>query len=492
MKKKKISFIFLLLFLIGVAFGLTINEGGVYELNIDKEKINIFNDQLNFKESFVITNNYNNKIFIKLIKPNVSGWEVRFSEDAFYLNPNEKKLIDVEFLPNDNFDYSLNIITEDFIKISQDNSNYLGSYNFPIKVVNDIQNVTFSYKVFIDKREKPPVDFTLITYEKNVTPFDSFRFSIVGKNIFNDTEAIVKFYLDDNVYDFKKIFTPKEYVHIFEVKIPMLKPGFYNVKIDLISPEGEGNSFKNWVFNDKIYVGTYKNLEVVENLDKNFFLTRREIEVKNNGNINTTYKYSIDLNFLENLVTSLNIKEDYYSYNSGKLNIEKVVGVGGKESIVIKTNYWVYYLVFVIILGLVLGYYFRVNSNPLYIDNKVYHIVKSLNEGIKSLKVKIEFENIKEKEIEMLELIFRMPLYLSIKEGSFTLVEPKKVLKSNTQYKMIWKFKRFEKGESRILGFTLVNNKGILGDIKLPDLEIIVRVNGRERKYYKSFSTIKN
>ena len=48
-----------------------------------------------------------------------------------------------------------------------------------------------------------------------------------------------------------------------------------------------------------------------------------------------------------------------------------------------------------------------------------------------------------------------------------------------------------EQEDSRILGFALVNKRGILGDIKLPGLEIEVKVEGKVRKYYESFPTIK-
>jgi len=114
-----------------------------------------------------------------------------------------------------------------------------------------------------------------------------------------------------------------------------------------------------------------------------------------------------------------------------------------------------------------------------------------MNEGVKSLKIKIGFENIKENEIEELKVIFRMPSYLAIKDNSFSLTEPNHVLKGKKQFKLIWNFKRFEKDDSRILGFALINSRGILGDIKLPDLEFEVKIDGKIRRYYKAFPTIR-
>ena len=79
----------------------------------------------------------------------------------------------------------------------------------------------------------------------------------------------------------------------------------------------------------------------------------------------------------------------------------------------------------------------------------------------------------KESEIDKLKIVFRMPSYLQVKDDSFSLTEPKHVLKGDTQYKLVWDFTRFERGDTRLLGFNLVNKRGILGDVRLPDLDEI-------------------
>ena len=84
-----------------------------------------------------------------------------------------------------------------------------------------------------------------------------------------------------------------------------------------------------------------------------------------------------------------------------------------------------------------------------------------------------------------------MPSYLSVKDDSFLLTPPKQVLKGKSHYKLIWDFKRFEKEDSRILGFQMVNSKGILGDVRLEDLEFEVKINGRVKRYYTSFPVIR-
>ena len=84
-----------------------------------------------------------------------------------------------------------------------------------------------------------------------------------------------------------------------------------------------------------------------------------------------------------------------------------------------------------------------------------------------------------------------MPTYLSVEEQSFLISSPNKVLKGHTEYKLVWEFKRFELNDSQIMGFTLINKKGILGDIKFSDLEIEVHNKGRIKKYYEKIPNVK-
>ena len=80
---------------------------------------------------------------------------------------------------------------------------------------------------------------------------------------------------------------------------------------------------------------------------------------------------------------------------------------------------------------------------------------------------------------------------MNVKEGSFLLVEPNHVLKGRDLYKLVWDFKKFEKNDSRILGFTVVNQRGVLGDIVLPEIEFELKINGKTIKYYEELPIIR-
>ena len=164
---------------------------------------------------------------------------------------------------------------------------------------------------------------------------------------------------------------------------------------------------------------------------------------------------------------------------------------GESKTLTYSFNYLALVIVILVIIIVIFYVYVRKNSNPLVVKNQLFEVERVKHEGVKGFKVRIGFENIKEHELDKLKVIFRMPAYLQVKDESFSLTEPKHVLKGDSQYKLVWDFKRFEKGDTRLLGFNLVNQKGILGDIRLPDLELEVKLNGKTRKYYQSFPVIK-
>lgn len=55
----------------------------------------------------------------------------------------------------------------------------------------------------------------------------------------------------------------------------------------------------------------------------------------------------------------------------------------------------------------------------------------------------------------------------------------------------MWDFKNFSLEDSRVIGFTLVNKRGVLGDIRLPDVEFELKTGVKQRRYYKGFPVIK-
>jgi hypothetical protein len=179
-----------------------------------------------------------------------------------------------------------------------------------------------------------------------------------------------------------------------------------------------------------------------------------------------------------------------YSRSDSEYEFSSELQPGEQKELYVSLRYGII-VVILIILIIIFGIRAYLQyKNPLEVDVFLEDIKKVKHEGVKSFKVKIGFENIRREEIDTLKVIFKMPSYLHVKDESFSITPPTKVLKGSNSYKLMWEFKRFEKGDSRILGFELVNSKGILGDIHFEDLELEVTVKGKKSKYYVGIDTI--
>ena len=175
---------------------------------------------------------------------------------------------------------------------------------------------------------------------------------------------------------------------------------------------------------------------------------------------------------------------------NGEHTFSSTVAAGETETFEISFRYGIILLILIVIVIIWGIRTYQEYKNPIEVELKFEKIKKVKHEGIKSFKVKLGFENIRKEEIDTLRVTFRMPSYLHVKDESFSLTPPTKVLKGSSKYKLIWEFKRFEKGDARILGFDLTNSKGILGDIHFEDLEFEVIQKGKTSKYYTKIKTI--
>ncbi len=489
MKRIKISLFLAILLSLSIVGAITINSGDKFSIEVPNSTFHIYSNSLDVKGYFYIINNLDEEQYITIKPQKVSGWDIILSKNKILLKPKEKQKINFEFKANKDFNYRLDIISDNFIKISNKNI-YLGTYRFPFDIKGENSSIKIFFDVFVDKETKPPIDFNILIEDKAVTPGNKIKIIIEGKNINKTISSKLRVTLDNLTYNYKLTFNSKEYIRSIDVPVPTLQPGVYNLNIDIVMPRGQVSQLE-WKFKEQINILPLNYLVVKKAENENFLREQIIYNITNKGNINSFFKTEIPINILQKLILKTNLESNEYTIENSTLKINKNIPYNTSEEITIIYRYWIIYLVIMTIIILIIIHYIHTNSNPLEVRNKIYGVVKDINEGVKKLKVKIEFENKKERELEEVSIIFRMPKYLAIKQGSFTLVEPNQVLKSRNEYKMIWKFKRFEKGESRIIGFTLINNKGILGDIRLPDLEIQVKKDGKVKRYYKSFPIIK-
>lgn len=490
--KNIINFLFVFsCLIIPSIFAIDTYKGGndflVYIDNLDKS---VYNDNIKISYKFSVENlKSENQEFIINLEPK-SGWTLDYKQN-FILKANEKKEVVLNFIANSAFDYSSDVVSSDVIKISQ-RDDYTGYFQFPVEIIgNDNNKITLNFGVNILKKEVLPVEYISTISTEKLSPVSSLKYTIRADNLKEEQTVNVIVEIDNKqLSNFNEVFKKDNYYKIFSQEIPSnIKPENYKVKIIVKYSDSQGKS-TIWEKSGNVEVVKYENLAVVEDFEKSLVKDTFKIDIVNNGNVKSTYEKKIEIGVLKYFFFGTN-KKDYIQYvDDGVLfNIE--LEMGEEVKVEYYFNYLPIYIITIVLIILVIYIYYKKNSNPLDIETKLYEIQKVSHEGVKSLKVRIGFENIKENEIEDVKIIFRMPSYLNVKENSFLLSEPKKVLKGSSQYKMTWEFKRFEKNDSRILGFALINPRGVLGDIKLPDLEFELKIRGKIRKYYQSFPIIK-
>jgi hypothetical protein len=489
MKKPFKRGIFLLVFF-GLFFSgfssIIVNQNGDFSVQIPEKNKQIFNDNIQVEYSLIVQNNLEIPQEISLEIPEVSGWDVLLSSKTISLEPKESKDVKINFKSNSNFDYGKQIQSSDTVLIGRV-EDYRGFFKFPVslKTVDDSVQINFQVEIISKKDVEPSFIPKISTLQ--VSPESPLVYSVEAKDLFESSEVSISLELAGTEYNFKDSFSSVDNYKVYTYPISLdLSPGDYTVIINVRHEEGE--SAKEWFTKKEISILPFKNLETQTKEEFSFYKKSSELTIKNNGNIEDVFTFELDASSFSSLFFFGSFD---YSFQDGKISSKISLAPGESKTLEYGFNYLSLYLFFLLVL-LLLGYIVaRRISNPLDVEVDIYDVKKTQHEGIKSLKIKIGFENIKEKEIDDLKMYFKLPSYLHVDESSFLLSPPKKVLKGSGMYKLLWEFKRFENGDSRILGFRMVNSKGVLGDIRFEDLEFEIKVNGKVRRHKVSLPIIR-
>lgn len=492
----KLFFIFFMcIFYSGTAFADQLNEYGQFSLLIPEFEQSIYNDNPVFNFGFLVKNNEDFNQEINLEFEEVLGWNVITEDLSFILQPNEEREIFVEFKANSEFEYSQRFSGQDRIIIKL-NDGYSGVVYFPITVMSGDEEVDFVFEGNILSRDDTPVYFIPKISSSRVTPEVPIGFSVESKDLIQSEIILVELFLnDEKLYSSNNNFELNHQYQVYQQEVSSFyDPGRYLVELVVRHEDSQSNSAREWNARQEIVIDEYKNLQVDSEFSKNMIKDEAKLIIKNLGNVDDTFNHSIEHNFFMSLFFGAEYADGTdisYEETQGVVMLEVDLEKGESFEIYYYYNFIPLYVILFVVAILIMYIYLRKTSNPLSVETRVYEVKKDSHEGVKSLKLRIGFENIRSEEIDSLKMIFRMPNYLSVKDDSFLLTPPKQVLKGKSHYKLIWDFKRFEKEDSRILGFQLVNSKGILGDVRLEDLEFEVKINGKVTRYYTSFPVIR-
>jgi hypothetical protein len=487
---KVVGFFSIFIFSLFTVFGTSVyNEGGAFEVTVDTLNSEVFSNQIESHFFITVKNNLQVSQKIEFVVGPKSGWDILLSDRKIELDSKEEFTFEMDLSSNSAFDYTPNVVSPNLIKISQNNEAYSGFFEFPVKVLG-VDEVSLTYSVNI-KPTKDNLKFFTKIQQTAVSPVNALKFTVNSEAVTKDTNVEISVSLGDYEFELiEDVFTTDVSYKIYQLDVPStIIPEAYDVKVTTRVLSEGGESAQEWYSNSNIVVAPYRNIDVVESRGKGIFRDRVELIITNLGNENDLFTDELSFGFFRSLLFGTDA-ESYIDSENGiafQVPLEK----GESKTLTYSFNYLALVIVILIIVILAFYVYVRKNSNPLVVKNQLFEVERVKHEGVKGFKVRIGFENIKEHELDKLKVIFRMPGYLQVKDDSFSLTEPKHVLKGDSQYKLVWDFKRFEKGDTRLLGFNLVNQKGILGDIRLPDLELEVKLNGKTRKYYQSFPIIK-
>lgn len=489
MNFKLILNFFFSLFLVSSIFATGTFKGGEdFTITLMSLEDSVENDNINSNFDFILENlkDIQQEYIIEI--DNIDGWDIIYNEKII-LNAKESKDLSIKFLANSDFDYSSDVVSTDIIIISQ-KDDYSGHFEFPIMISSENnETISLKYSINILPKLELPVEYITRIATQRLSPISPLKYTLMAENLIKSEIVNVEILFGNQLISSSdETFTSTNYYQIFDHEISSdIDPGEYNLKLTIKHSDNDGK-YTIWENEQKVIVSTYENIEENNGIEKGLFKDKYLINLKNSGNSISTYSKNVEVGFLKYFFFGSN--QDYENTNDG-IQFNIVLEKSEEFELIYYFNYLPVYILTIVFLTLVIYIYYRKNSNPLDVETKIYEIKKVAHEGVKSLKVRIGFENIKESEIDNIKLVFRMPTYLNIKDNSFLLSEPKKVLKGKSQYKLIWEFTKFDINDSRIIGFALMNRRGVLGDIKLPDLELEIKVAGKIRKYYKSFPVIK-
>ena len=403
--KKIIFYCLFLFFSINFIFGYNeFNSQGDFLVSTEKRVVNY--EQKDIEHTFIL--NIRNKLSkgqrINLEFENQDGWELELDKKEIFLEANEVSKINFKIKTIPFEEYEVKISGRDE-KISAKKSEHLGLFQFPIKVsgIKDKVNLTLGIKI-----KSPILSFSGEIVSFSVSPNYPLVYTLKAENFEKPILAKAIVTLDGKLIDereikFENSFGKKSSLKVLSVSIPKsFEPKNYNARI-VISPKDLEKNL-DWSYSEVIRVINYENIEEKRISSFSIFGEKNKVTIKNVGNVKSTYKNSTTVFWFEKFFFS---STQNYKYENNSAIFEIELESEEEVSFEYSFNFLSLYLLVLLVFLLYAYHLYKIYSNPLKVETQIYQIKKIENEGIKSLKFKIGFENIKLNEIHTLKVIFR-------------------------------------------------------------------------------------
>ena len=186
---------------------------------------------------------------------------------------------------------------------------------------------------------------------------------------------------------------------------------------------------------------------------------------ENTGNEPKTHKFVLQTTLLQKLFLKSVPEAD--SAQDQKLFWEFSLGIGETKTVIVTRNYWPLFVVIVLALLLIVGYYlFR---SPITIDKRAS--VRSTREhGLTDLKVTLTLNNRgkhRVQNVRVIDVVSQIAEF--IKDHEMGMLEPSKVMHHDKKGTILkWELSKIDPGEEHIISYRIRTKLSIIGGISLP------------------------
>lgn len=458
MKLKKLSYIFLLMFLL-----IFIKINFISAINLDisskpilKEVIADLNEPAVFE---LVVRNLGEGETFEIYSLVGIDFSFKNLETPFAMASGESKKIILEIMPQEALKSKKGYLTFEY-KI-KNSKNEIQKETLTINII-DLKD---AFSISAEPLNPSSTSSKILIKNKVNKSFEDFTIDINSA-----------FFSYKNVFSFLGLEEKELIVEINKDKLKILNAGSYLINTEI-------NFRKNIAIIESII--KFLEQEGIESLDKKegFIIRRQEIIKRNIGNINKQIKIEVSKGFFSYLFTTINTApSEIKTQGLKKIFVWEENLIPNQEvKVIIKTN-WLYPILIIILIIVIIILIKKSLERDLSLRKKVTFV--KTKGGQFALKVTL-ITNAK-KFIEKINIIDKIPPLVKLYER-FGAVSPDKIDLKNKRIE--WNIESLTEGEERIFSYIVYSKIGIIGKFELPSAKAIYEKDNkvRETKSNRSF-----
>jgi len=373
-----------------------------------------------------------------------------------------------------------------------------GLYGIPINVrlaqSNEIKRTALQIEV--SSQEQPDLNYlpAIRGEASTTTPVDprqpvEINVRLENQNRLELPRVVVKVRsrLINKDYDTNLLPLQRKTVSFLADLDPKTAPQSDSIEITLFAFDGNGQSFQFDIPPLEYEVQEYGTIDEEQDIRSQFLKTSTIITLENMGNTERSTVYKLQGGFFKNWFTS-SIPDSNPSDNVYAWDVE--LKVGESKTIVVTTNYWPIFVVFILIVVLCLGYVLV--RSPIVV-RKSLMVVSQKEGGISELKIIIRLQNRSRQRVSNIRVIDTIPRIAELlKDFPVGTLAPTKTLRHDRKGTIAkWEIDGLDPGEECIITYKIRSTLSILGGVSLPGaVAKFVTAHGRQPTTKSNVATI--